>query len=247
MRHSRERRAVVGAALLAAAALPAHAQVPDTFTNLQVLPKTISKKNLVETMRGFCFALAVRCDHCHLRRQNPPPNLDFASDEKPEKAKARLMLAMVSAINDEHLAKLKERQVKVECVTCHHGLSVPRTMKSVLTESVAEKGIEATVARYRELRKEYLDTGAYDFSDTPLNRVAEELMGEKPTEATVLLELSAELHPDSTWTHTLRAEAYRTSGDLEKAKGAYEKVLALDPKDKEARRRLDELKAAAKP
>jgi hypothetical protein len=55
-------RWVLSFLLLVAAAL---AQVPDKFTNLQVFPKDISSKELISTMRGFCFSLGVRCEYCH--------------------------------------------------------------------------------------------------------------------------------------------------------------------------------------
>jgi hypothetical protein len=52
--------------ILLLAGTPAAAQFPDKFTNLKVLPKDISKRELESTMRGFAFALSVRCDHCHV-------------------------------------------------------------------------------------------------------------------------------------------------------------------------------------
>jgi len=42
------------------------AQFPEKFTNLKVLPMDISRKELESTMRGFAFALNVRCNHCHV-------------------------------------------------------------------------------------------------------------------------------------------------------------------------------------
>ena len=44
------------------------AQFPDKFTNLQVLPKNISQSDLQTTMRGFAFALNVRCPYCHVQK-----------------------------------------------------------------------------------------------------------------------------------------------------------------------------------
>ena len=65
--------------------LPAIAQqIPDNFTNLQALPKTISKPELVSLMRGYVFSLGVRCDHCHAAGKTPG-SMDFASDDKPAK------------------------------------------------------------------------------------------------------------------------------------------------------------------
>jgi hypothetical protein len=41
------------------------AQIPDKFTNLQVLPKEISKADLVSLMRNYAGDLNVRCGFCH--------------------------------------------------------------------------------------------------------------------------------------------------------------------------------------
>ena len=48
--------------------VPAAAQFPEKFTNLKVLPKDISRSELQSMMRGFAFALNVRCDHCHAEK-----------------------------------------------------------------------------------------------------------------------------------------------------------------------------------
>jgi cytochrome c biogenesis protein CcdA len=62
-------------------AVPAAAQFPEKFTNLQVLPKDISRKQLESTMRGFAFALNVW--PCRLPCEKPNAKkfeMDFASD-----------------------------------------------------------------------------------------------------------------------------------------------------------------------
>ena len=65
--------------------------------NLKVLPEDISSEDLSATMRGFAMGLGVRCETCHVGEPNTPLHtFDFASDEKPMKQKARLMLEMVS-------------------------------------------------------------------------------------------------------------------------------------------------------
>ncbi len=54
-------------------------------------------------MKGFTRALGVRCSHCHVGG-NPLSTYDFASDENPNKGRAREMLRMLNSIN-EHLQK----------------------------------------------------------------------------------------------------------------------------------------------
>ncbi|MFQ5530476.1 MAG: c-type cytochrome, partial [Gemmatimonadota bacterium] len=83
---------------------------PDSTENLKVLPEDITIRELVETMRGFAGALGVRCIHCHVG--DDPSDLssvDFVSDEKIEKRKARVMIQMLNRINTELLAEVPER------------------------------------------------------------------------------------------------------------------------------------------
>lgn len=99
--------------------------------NLQVLPKDMSRQDVVQTMRTFTRALGVRCQHCHVGEGNDLSKFDFASDEKPTKKVARAMLTMVIDINTKHLAGVGEPAapaapgeppaLKVTCFTCHRG------------------------------------------------------------------------------------------------------------------------------
>ena len=116
-----------GLALTAAAG-----QIPQKFTNLQVLPKNISGSDLVATMKGFTSALGVRCEHCHVGEGNDLSKFDFASDAKPTKKAARSMVHMVEHINTEHLKGIGDpaRQPKVTCFTCHRGAKIPDTVRA---------------------------------------------------------------------------------------------------------------------
>jgi len=63
----------------------ANGQNPDKFTNLKVLPKDISKQELQTTMRGFAFALGVRCEHCHVEKKAPEKGFNYDADDKEAK------------------------------------------------------------------------------------------------------------------------------------------------------------------
>jgi photosynthetic reaction center cytochrome c subunit len=91
-----------------AALTPAAAQIPEKFENLQVLPKDISRPQLVQVMRGFTSALGVRCSFCHKHSgaESDLSTFDFKSDENQAKRTARLMMMMVHTINDSLLAPL---------------------------------------------------------------------------------------------------------------------------------------------
>lgn len=124
-------------AMTALALLPAvvSAQgIPEEYTNLKILPEGIQRSELVGIMRGFAIGLGVRCSHCHMVSNGlDSPDDDFSSDKKPTKLKARVMLQMVQAINQDHIANLPDRtepNVEVGCVTCHaEGRAQPRSCR----------------------------------------------------------------------------------------------------------------------
>ncbi len=230
---------------LSLAAVGAEAQVPDKFTNLRYFPKDISRQQLIGTMRGFSFSLNVRCEFCHAGKGgNKLEQMDFASDEKDTKKTARAMLRMVDAINQEYIAKLgRTAPVRVECVTCHHRLSIPKTMNALLAETMEKKDLQAALALYRDLRKRDLGGGQYDFGETPLNILTESLMSQgKTKEAAAIMELNVEVNtPPSVWSYNLLAMAHTANKETEKAKADYQKILELNPQDAFAKKQLEEL------
>jgi tetratricopeptide (TPR) repeat protein len=231
--------------LLSLAALPAEAQVPDKFTNLQYFPKTISRQDLLGNMRGFSFSLGVRCEFCHAGKDsNKLDQVDFASDEKDTKKTARAMLRMVEAINLEYIAKMgRTSPVHVECVTCHHQLSIPKTMNALLAETIDKKDIQAAIVLYRDLRKNDLGSGRYDFGETSLNILTESLLKQnKAKEAVAIMELNVEVNtPPSGWAYSLLAMSHAANKEVEKAKVDYQKILELNPQDEWAKKQLEQL------
>jgi tetratricopeptide (TPR) repeat protein len=222
----------------------ATAQIPDKFTNLKVLPKDISKEDLSDTMRRFSFSLGVRCQFCHVGADSPTlAGADFASDDKEAKRTARTMLQMVDAINRDYVGKLgKAAPVPVDCVTCHRGLSIPRTLIAVLNEELDKGGAAGAVASYQALRKKYYGRGAYDFSETSLNQLAESLLKAKKTkEAVAIMELNAEVNPITGWGYSVLAMSHQANGDLEEAKTDFQKILELQPQNAWAKQQLEEL------
>ena len=120
-------KAALAAAVALAAAAPAAAQIPEKFTNLQVLPRDIPRDQLVRVMRGFTTSLGVRCNHCHV---GPGPatleGFDFASDDKETKRVARVMMKMTQEINTRLLPQTgRSPLTEVRCMTCHRGVAKP--------------------------------------------------------------------------------------------------------------------------
>src|SRR5688572_28724684 len=174
MTTSPSRLAAAGFVLICAASLAA-AQIPDTFTNLQVLPKDVTKAQVVEAMRGFAGALGVRCNHCHVGENVMTlEGFNFAADDKETKKVARAMMQMTREINEKLLPAIgRQKVVEVRCITCHRGLSSPETLDRMLMAILDEKGVSAAIDLYKELRGSSFGRGGYDFSPRTLNIVAE--------------------------------------------------------------------------
>jgi tetratricopeptide (TPR) repeat protein len=221
-------------------------QADEKPKNLQFFPKDTSRQEIVQTMRGFSFALGTRCEHCHVEKTPGSHDLDFAADDKQEKKTARAMLKMVDAINQEYIGKMgRTAPVRVECVTCHHGLVIPKTMNALLAETIEKKGIDAAVAQYQELRKNSLGDGQYDFGETALNILTESLLHQsKGKEAAAIMELNVEVNtPPSLWALHLLGQAHIANKQNDKAIDDYKKILEQNPKDQFAKKQLDSLQS----
>ena len=60
------------------------AQLPTRFENLLYFPKDIARDTLINIMRGFSFALGVRCQYCHAGGDGVSfVGVEFKSDDKP--------------------------------------------------------------------------------------------------------------------------------------------------------------------
>jgi len=80
-----------------AAAAPRRPMIPDTFTNLQVLPKDITKPQLLTIMKGFAKNWNVRCSYCHVATDDLS-EANFADDSKPTKQDTRELLRAIGTI-----------------------------------------------------------------------------------------------------------------------------------------------------
>lgn len=221
------------------------AQIPDEYTNLKVLPEDITRGRLMGVMRGFTFALGVRCSTCHVGEEGRPlDTYDFASDDKAIKLRARQMLKMVTAINGEYLADLPQRRepnVEVTCATCHRGVRRPEPIELIVEHTMDGDDLDAAIQRYRDLRERYYGSAAYDFTDRPLIGLAQRLARDNAEAATRLLELNLEYNPRSAASFNLMASIAERAGDDAKAIEYYKKVLEIEPENRRARQRLEAL------
>lgn len=219
---------------------------PEKPQNLQVLPKDWPGTRLRPVMTGFARSLGVRCSYCHTGEEGKPlSTYDFASDENPNKERAREMLRMLGSVND-HLKKIEpssEKRVNMWCHTCHHGRPKPYTLAEELTETYRVDGVDSALATYHSLKKRYYGRGVYDFEDDrTLNELGYTVLDKDAAAAIKVFLLNTERFPSSGNTWDSLAEAYAKNGDKKNAIKFYTKALEVDPNNQNAKDRLKELR-----
>ena len=76
--------------------------LPDKYTNLMVLPKDISKPDLLNVMKLMTVTAPTgRCSYCHAVSDDLTEG-NLALDEKPTKLKARKMIGAILAIDQKY-------------------------------------------------------------------------------------------------------------------------------------------------
>jgi tetratricopeptide (TPR) repeat protein len=230
--------------------MPASAQRwqwPDAPKNLTVLPKTTGGKDLQKVMFSFTSGLGVRCAFCHVGEEGQDiSQYDFASDSKPEKNEARVMMQMVNADNAEYLSKLtvdSTSSMRVSCMTCHHGNAMPLLLEDKLKRTFDRYGIDSTLHQYHTLRDQYYGGFTYNFKEGTLVRLAEEIAMDstKADAAVAVLKLNIELYPEYAFSYARLAGIYESQGNVQAAVDNYTKALKLDPRNGMARMRLEKL------
>jgi Photosynthetic reaction centre cytochrome C subunit len=101
------------------------------FKNVKVIANDIGADNMERIMTTIEHQLGVTCIYCHAATKPGifPKDVDFASDEKPEKKIARQMLKMTIALNKKYFGFKVDRilfnKPVIWCVTCHRGYIRP--------------------------------------------------------------------------------------------------------------------------
>lgn len=240
--------ALLAAALLLAGGTAAMAQIPDEFTNLQVFPKDVGKQDLIIAMRNFSMGLGVRCTHCHVvKTDGETSTMDWASDDLAPKKDARRMMQMVATINTQLLPEDKDKDgLRVQCVTCHRGLTNPDTLDKVLMKEYSKGGADAVIAGYRDLREKYYGSGSFDFGPYSILGVAEQLAqrkGDMPA-AVAVMKMNVEFYPENQDAYIALGQLQAVSGDRAGAIASVEKAVELNPGNEQAKQILSQLKPA---
>lgn len=233
--------------------------------NLQVIPTDTPRPALIPIMDEFAQALGVQCSYCHVGPQGgcpPTPQgvatCDFITDTLRTKQVARQMLRMVEEINAKVPAAVNKSAsdaTKVECVTCHRGVVIPKQLNEILEHTASDKGIQAAISQYRDLRQLYYGGQSYNFSENNLITLARPSVAAPPgtppgtppsmnklDESLAWLQLNLEYYPKSVRTYLSLAQAYQRRNDKAAAIKSLEKALEIEPGNAAAKRQLDDLK-----
>jgi len=112
----------------------------------------------------------------------------------------------------------------------------------VLHKTIADKGIEAGLAQFRDLKA--TQGNVYDFSEPELNTLGYQLLRErKIKEAIEVFKLNVELYPKGFNTYDSLGEAYMVSGNNELAALNYKKSLELNAQNTNATEMLKRLES----
>ena len=119
----------------------------------------------------------------------------------------------------------------------------------VLHKTINEKGLEAGLAQYRELKSK--QANAYDFGEPELNTLGYQLLqAKKLNEAIEIFKLNVEAYPKGFNTYNSLGEAYMASGKTDLAIQNYKKSLELNADNtsaKDALKRLENKPVASDP
>jgi len=115
---------------------------------------------------------------------------------------------------------------------------------AVLDKTISDKGIEAAVTQYRELKLK--ESATYDFGEQELNQLGYALLrAGKIKEAVEIFKLNVETYPKAANPYDSLAEAYLSLNQRDLAIANYKKSLELDPGNKNAVEALKRLEGPA--
>jgi tetratricopeptide (TPR) repeat protein len=118
------------------------------------------------------------------------------------------------------------------------------SIAAVVEKTISEKGIDAAVAEYRDLKAKQAAT--YDFSEPQLNALGYRLMQTgKLKEAVEIFKLNVEAYPQAFNPYDSLAEAYMNLNERELAIANYKKSIELNPKNTGAIENLKKLENPA--
>lgn len=155
--------------------------------------------------------------------------------------KEKHLIVMLDNTGSEYLNRLSD---SIARIIYNQSYEPPKiSIVPVLAKAIAEKGIEAGIAQYRELKAKQAAT--YDFAEGELNRLGYQLLRSgKSKEAIEIFKLNVEAYPQAFNTYDSLADAYMSINERDLATQNYKKSLELNPNNTSA---TEKLKQLAKP
>jgi tetratricopeptide (TPR) repeat protein len=155
-----------------------------------------------------------------------------------------LVVLLDNTSQGENLDKLSQELTNILYDKPFDLLKMP--LAAVLLKTIKEKGVEAGIAQYRDLKAR--QAKVYDFGEPELNTLGYQLLqAKKLKEAVEIFKLNVEAYPLGFNTYDSLAEAYMNSGNNELAIQNYKKSLELNPENTGAVAMLKRLEAPSVP
>jgi hypothetical protein len=201
-------------------------------------PQGDAMMNMQEIAQG----LGVKCEYCHAGPRTRTDSSQPATRIEIGKA----MIEMTRDLNARVQAatgKPPNQVTRVTCITCHRGVAIPGQLSEILTKTALQKGPDAAVAQYRELREQYYGRQSYDFGEETLLTAAQQIVRSKPDASIPILRLNLEFYPRSVQSYSQIAFAQTRSLKDEEAIVTLEKALELEPENGMIKGQIEQLKS----
>ncbi len=144
------------------------------------------------------------------------------------------MIEMTADLNARIVAatgKPPAEAARVDCVTCHRGVAIPRQLSDIVQQAAVRQGPEAAVSLYRDLRARYYGRQSYDFGEDTLLSVADRLTQGRPAAALALADLNIEFFPSSARSYLVKGMVQSRQLDTAGAIASFKKTLELEPEN----------------
>ena len=150
---------------------------------------------------------------------------------------------LIVLLNNTGGTKLDEMARNIASILYDRPYRAPlRDVADALMATVTEKGVEAAVKQYRDLKA--TKSAEYDFGEPQLNMLGYQLLGMKRVaDAIEIFKLNVEMYPQGFNTYDSLGEAYAVAGEKALAIQNYKKSLELNPQNANAVEMLKKLEA----
>ena len=141
---------------------------------------------------------------------------------------------LIVLLNNTGVSKLGQMTESIAAILYGKAYDLPKpSFTAELIKTITDKGVDAGVAQYRDLKKEAPEK--YDFSEAALQEVGIMLFeAGKVPEAIAILRLNTEQFPKSSQAYMYLGYTLLQSGNKSDAVVALRKALELDPKNEAA-------------